>query len=219
MADNRPKPRVPIPSGFGREPALVRPCCTEVSKGATAPSWNHLRNADEISLPEFAHSIERFDRDCNFGHTASVIARLQGISDDALVATDRRFNFRASVVASRLLPVHPPVRIDGENMLVSLGWRCRDRWASRATSAATAPGSINAETQRSFSVRDQRRRLSTDVMTSIRFMAPLLTPGIGAVSYGRARFGRRSTSGGYCGAADRLDPIGIWHPANLAQTQ
>ena len=44
---------------------------------------------------------------------------------------------------------------------------------------------------------DQRRRLSTDVMTSIRFMAPLLTPGIGAVSYGRARFGRRSTSGGY----------------------
>ena len=111
------------------------PCCTEVSKGATAPSWNHLRNADEIGLPEFAHSVERFDRDCNFGHTASVIARLQGISDDALVATDRRFNFRAPVVASRLLPVHPPVRIDGENMLVSLGWRCRSCWPSHGSFA------------------------------------------------------------------------------------
>ena len=32
----------------------LRPCCTEASKGATAPSWNHLRNADEIGLPEFA---------------------------------------------------------------------------------------------------------------------------------------------------------------------
>ena len=64
------------------------PCCTEASKDATAPSWNHLRNADEISLPEFTHSVERFDRDGNFGHTASVFARLQGISDDALVATD-----------------------------------------------------------------------------------------------------------------------------------
>src|SRR5208337_2665439 len=92
------------------------PCCTEASKGATAPSWNHLRNADEIGLPEFTHSVERFDRDGNFGHTASVFARLQGISDDALVATDRRFNFRAPVVAGRLLPVHSPVRIDGENM-------------------------------------------------------------------------------------------------------
>ena len=39
---------------------VARPCCTEASKGATAPSWNHLRNADEIGLPEFAHSVERF---------------------------------------------------------------------------------------------------------------------------------------------------------------
>jgi hypothetical protein len=33
------------------------------------------------------------------------------------------------------LPVHPPVRIDGENMLVSLGWRCRDRWPSHGSFA------------------------------------------------------------------------------------
>ncbi len=96
------------------------PCRTEVSKGATAPLRNHLRDADEICSSEFAHSVERFDRDGDFGHTASVIARLQGISDDALVATDRRFNFRAPVVASRLLPVHPPVRIDART--------CWSRW-------------------------------------------------------------------------------------------
>ena len=32
-----------------------------------------------------------------------VIARLQGISDDALAATDRRFNFRVPVVASQFI--------------------------------------------------------------------------------------------------------------------
>jgi hypothetical protein len=39
--------------------------------------------------------------------------------------------------------------------------------ASRATSDALTPGSINAETNRSFSARENRRRRSTDVMTSI----------------------------------------------------
>jgi hypothetical protein len=34
--------------------------------------------------------------------------------------------FERLVVASRLLSVPPPVRIYGDNMLVSLGWRCRD---------------------------------------------------------------------------------------------
>ena len=50
---------------------------------------------------------------------------------------------------------------------------CRQRYswlawmpASRATVDATAPGSIAAATIRSFSVRDQRRRRSTDVITS-----------------------------------------------------
>ena len=40
-----------------------------------------------MSLPEFSHLVERFDRDCNFGHAARVVARLQGISDDALAVT------------------------------------------------------------------------------------------------------------------------------------
>ena len=50
---------------------------------------------------------------------------------------------------------------------------CRQRYswlawipASRATADATAPGSIAAATIRSFSAHDQRRRRSTDVITS-----------------------------------------------------
>ena len=64
-------------------------------------------------------------------------------------------------------------------------------------SEALAPGSIKAETQRSFSARDQRRRLSTDVMTSMRFMALRLTPGIVTVSYGQTGCERRPSSEEY----------------------
>src|ERR1700735_5148731 len=50
-------------------------------------------------------------------------------------------------------------------------WRQRNSWlvwipAARATSEATAPGSIAAATIRSFSAGDQRRRRCTDVITS-----------------------------------------------------
>src|SRR4029077_10135 len=50
-------------------------------------------------------------------------------------------------------------------------WRQRNNWliwipAARATSEATAPGSMAAVTIRSFSDRDQLRRRSTDVITS-----------------------------------------------------
>src|SRR5580692_7168633 len=50
-------------------------------------------------------------------------------------------------------------------------WRQRNNWlvwipAARATSEATAPGSIAAATIRSFSARDQLRRRCTDVITS-----------------------------------------------------
>jgi hypothetical protein len=57
---------------------------------------------------------------------------------------------------------------------------------------STAP-----EAAYSFSARDQRRRLSTDVMTSMRFMALWLTPGIVTASYGKRSFGRWSSSGAY----------------------
>ena len=50
-------------------------------------------------------------------------------------------------------------------------WRQRNNWlvwipAARATSEATAPGSMAAATIRSFSARDQLRRRCTDVITS-----------------------------------------------------
>ena len=31
-------------------------------------------DADEFGLPELAHSVERFDRDGNLGHTSGVVA-------------------------------------------------------------------------------------------------------------------------------------------------
>ena len=55
--------------------------------------------------------------------------------------------------------------------------------ACLATSVAFAPGSINAATHVSFSERDQRRRLSTEVMTSIRFMALWLSLVLATLSY------------------------------------
>jgi hypothetical protein len=57
--------------------------------------------------------------------------------------------------------------------------------ACLATSVAFAPGSINAATHVSFSERDQRRRLSTEVMTSIRFMALWLSLVLATLSYAK----------------------------------
>ena len=71
-----------------------------------------LRNTGANDLPEIAHTIERFDRDCNLGFTASVIAGFQYFSDDALIAAHRRLDFRTLVVAGRLLPIHASVRTD-----------------------------------------------------------------------------------------------------------
>jgi hypothetical protein len=51
-----------------------------------------LRNTGANDLPEIAHTIERFDRNCDFGHAAGVIAGFQDISDHALVTTDCRFD-------------------------------------------------------------------------------------------------------------------------------
>src|ERR1041385_7180954 len=61
--------------------------------------------------------------------------------------------------------------------------RHRKNWlvaipAARATSDATAPGSIAAATKRSFSARDQRRRRSTDVITSTCVLVIGLSIGI-----------------------------------------
>jgi hypothetical protein len=73
-------------------------------------------HANELRSPELVHSVERFDGDRNFGRARIVATRFQSIADDALVAADRRFNFRALVVARRLLPIHSPMFVNRKDM-------------------------------------------------------------------------------------------------------
>jgi hypothetical protein len=74
---------------------LVRPrlYCMEAAKRALAPARDRLRGTDADGLPEIAHTIERFDRNCDLGHAAGVVAGFQDIFDHALVTTDCRFAF------------------------------------------------------------------------------------------------------------------------------
>ncbi len=60
----------------------------EAAKRALAPARDHLRDTDADGLSEIAHTIERFDRNCDFGYAAGVVAGFQDISDHALVTTD-----------------------------------------------------------------------------------------------------------------------------------
>ena len=76
---------------------LVRPRvrCMEAAKRAVAPARDQLHDTDADGLREIAHAIERFDRNCDLGHAAGVVAGFQDISDHALVTTDCRFALRA----------------------------------------------------------------------------------------------------------------------------
>ena len=71
--------------------AAEKLCCMEAAKRALAPAGDQLRDTDAYGLPEIAHTIERFDRNCDFGHAAGVVAVFQDISEHALVTTDCRF--------------------------------------------------------------------------------------------------------------------------------
>jgi hypothetical protein len=51
--------------------------------GVSAP--NRSGGANELGLPELAHSIEGLHRDCNRGHTSSFLAGFQCVADDTLV--------------------------------------------------------------------------------------------------------------------------------------
>ena len=65
----------------------------EAAKRALAAARDQLRDTDADGLPEIAQTIERFDRNCDFGHAAAVVAGFQDISDHALVTTDCHFDF------------------------------------------------------------------------------------------------------------------------------
>jgi len=81
--------------------------------------------------------------------------------------------------------------------------------ACLATSVALAPGSISAATHPSFSERDHRRRLSTEVMTSIRFMALWLSLVLATLSYAAPPRAQ--------GGAFRMDTVGLNQPRVLSR--
>src|SRR5271166_4712366 len=141
-----------------RPPSSMRRCQSallrarrETSSPSTRPTWaratsavsdfvawrlrsarwrrREINYADADGLPEIAHTIERFDRNCDFGHAAGVVAGFQEISDHALVTTDCRFDLRAHVIAGGLLPIHAPMLFDPKDMPVALGRRCCGSWS------------------------------------------------------------------------------------------
>ncbi len=85
----------------------------EAATRGLAPARDQLRDTDADGLPEIAHTIERFDRNGDFGHAAGVVAGFQDVSDHALVTTDCRF----------------PMLFDPKDMPVALGRRCCGSWS------------------------------------------------------------------------------------------
>jgi len=59
---------------YAPDQSSARFCCTEVGERALVPTRVQSSHTDTNGLSEIAHTIERFDRDCNFGHAAVVIA-------------------------------------------------------------------------------------------------------------------------------------------------
>src|SRR5260370_8130045 len=80
----------------------------EISKRILALARVYSRNADANGLPKIAHAIERFDRNCNLGFTAGVIAGFQRISDDAVFTADVRLHLSTFFVPVPPLPIHFP---------------------------------------------------------------------------------------------------------------
>ncbi len=75
------------------------------------------------------HAIKHLDCDCHLTRTTCVFTRMQRISNDALVASNRRFDFRTSVVAGCFLPIHAPMFSDRTNVRIPLGRSGRCGWS------------------------------------------------------------------------------------------
>ena len=60
---------------------------------------------------KFQHAIKHLDCDFHLTQTTCVFTRTQRIPNDALVASNRRFDFRTSIVAGCFLPIHAPMFI------------------------------------------------------------------------------------------------------------
>ena len=110
-------------------------CCAKAMTRGVWASSDRLRDPSEFRMAEIAQSVERFDRDWRLGVSAIGGRLCQRLADDAFVATDGGFRQRPSVVAAPLLPVHTPVRLKRENMLVASVRRSRGGWPSHRSVA------------------------------------------------------------------------------------
>jgi hypothetical protein len=147
MAGRQPNPRATRKGNHRRRSRAVSAPITRVSAAASGAPSTVTRTCAPIAI-----TIEAGTG----GASGSQIGMLTGAASPASGVTRTRTNAGASVVFascrrqrySKLAPTP----------------------ASRAISDATAPGSLIAATSRAFSAALQRRRRSTDVMTSIRFI-------------------------------------------------
>ena len=70
---------------------------------------------------KFQHVIKHLDRDFHLTQATCVFTRTQRIPNGALVASNRRFDFRTSIVAGRFLPIHTPMFIYRTKVRIPLG--------------------------------------------------------------------------------------------------
>ena len=108
------------PGGAEIQRGLVawRLCETRLDVGAVS-----IMPPERISLSRVWSSVERFDRDRNFGGATGVTAGFQHVADDTLVAAFAAASTLERLLFSgRLLPIHPPMFVHGKDMQVALGW-------------------------------------------------------------------------------------------------
>ncbi len=162
---------------------------------------DQLHRTDADVLPEIAHTIERFDRNGDFGHAAGVVAGFQDITNHALVTTDCRCDLRAHVIAGGLPPIHARTRFDPKDMSVALGRRCCGSWsghgpiarrndqtdawflartASRTPLRSYAPSAINERGASTSCFNKDSTRAASSTFFSVKSNAtisPLFAPG------------------------------------------
>ena len=84
---------------------------------------------------KFQHAIKHLDRDFHLTQATCVFTRTQRIPNDALVASNRRFDFRTSIVAGCFLPIHTPMFIDRTKVRIPLGRNGRCGWSQHGSLA------------------------------------------------------------------------------------
>ena len=84
---------------------------------------------------KFQHAIKHLDRDFHLTQATCVFTRTQRIPNDALVASNRRFDIRTSIVAGCFLPIHTPMFIDRTKVRIPLGRNSRCVWSQHGSLA------------------------------------------------------------------------------------